>query len=499
MRASTLRDFAGAKQIDKGLKYRRRRSGVQRRNGALWRGSTESPVFAKAKMAPKNIKQEWLLMKKTVFKTVIFAGMLLVANVYAAENAKKYALSVEDAVKIAKENNVSIKRQKITLDAALRAKKDSWNSVSPSVVVGASSTVPVDFLTGGDQSSDFDASFGVNAGVSVSLSANLFTSIKSAQLDFEQSKISFDEAVRQIELSVRQSYYGLLYEKENIGLQEENLRIAKQQYESNLQKYNAGRLSEVDALSAEVNYKSKIPTVENAYTTYINDLDNFKQVLGLAIADEIEFTGSLDDYLYLGEIKVEEKDVISATLQTLESQLESAKVSVMDKRFSAFAPSLNAKLSWQDSSWYVGKDDASDPKKTASVSLSASIPLDGVLPWSQKNNAIDSAKDKVSDLELQIDNERKTFVRTINSSLRSIKQSQEAIKYKQANVELAEKNYSMTSEAYNRGTKDLLSLQNSNNTLLQAKVSLNSEILTLAKTIIKLESTIGADFGSLTK
>ena len=56
MRASTLRDFAGAKQIDKGLKYRRRRSGVQRRNGALWRGSTESPVFAKAKMAPKKYK-----------------------------------------------------------------------------------------------------------------------------------------------------------------------------------------------------------------------------------------------------------------------------------------------------------------------------------------------------------------------------------------------------------------------------------------------------------
>ena len=44
---------------------------------------------------------------------------------------------------------------------------------------------------------DYDASFGVNAGVSVSLSANLFTSIKSAQLAFEQSKISFDEAIRQ--------------------------------------------------------------------------------------------------------------------------------------------------------------------------------------------------------------------------------------------------------------------------------------------------------------
>ena len=41
---------------DKGLKYRRRRSGVQRRNGAQGRGSTESPVFAKAKMATKKYK-----------------------------------------------------------------------------------------------------------------------------------------------------------------------------------------------------------------------------------------------------------------------------------------------------------------------------------------------------------------------------------------------------------------------------------------------------------
>jgi len=48
--------FAKANDLvlaDKGLKYRRRRSVVQRRNGAQGRGSTESPVFAKAKMAQK--------------------------------------------------------------------------------------------------------------------------------------------------------------------------------------------------------------------------------------------------------------------------------------------------------------------------------------------------------------------------------------------------------------------------------------------------------------
>lgn len=417
-----------------------------------------------------------------------------------AQEGQKYSLSVEDAVKIAKENNVSVQQQKITLNAAKRTKDHSWNSVSPSLSVGATGSVPLDSLTGGDQESKYSASVGISATASLNLTANLYTTMQGAKLSYEQNELSFDEAVRSIELSVRESYYELLYSAENIKLQEENLAIAKTQYENNLAKYNSGRLSEVDALSAEVNYKSKIPTVESARTSYKNAMDNFKQVLGLMLNDEVELTGSLNDFLYLEKIDVDVTKVTSASVKNLELKLESAKNTVLDKRFSAFAPSLNASFSWKDGNWYSGYDGtAPDATKTSSLSLSASIPLDGVLPWSGKNDAVDSAKDSVADYELQLDNERKTFMRTVNSSLRSIAQSQESIRYKQANVELAQKTCDMTSEAYNRGTKDLLSLQSANNTLLTAQVTLNSEILTLAKNIMELEKTIGADFGSLTR
>lgn len=438
-------------------------------------------------------------MKKSLFTVFIFCGFFAGLFAQSLEASKTYNLTVEDAVKIALDNNVSVKRQAITLEAAERSKKDSWNSVSPSVSVGATSTLPVDALSFGDQSSDYNASLAVNASVSLSFSANLYTSIKSAKLLYEQSKISFDDALKSIELSVRESYYELLYKKENIVLQEENLRVAKKQYENNLAKYNSGRLSEVDSLSAEVNYKSMIPTVESARTAYQNSMDSFKQVLGLKIDDTVELTGSLADELYLGDVSVDEKSVTSSSIKALESKLESAKVSVLDKRFSAFAPSISASYSWRDSTWYYGGTVESDPKKSSSLTLSASIPLDGMFAWSAKNNAIDTAKDSVKDYELQLDDEKKSFVRTINSSLRSIAQSQEAIRYKQANVQLAQRTYDMTEEAYNRGTKDLLTLQNSNNTLLSAKLSLNNEILTLTKAILNLEYTIGAPAGSLKK
>lgn len=419
--------------------------------------------------------------------------MLILASAMSfgqSENETVRSLTVDEAVELAKKNNVSVARSQITLDAVARAKAHSWNSMSPSASVSASSTVPIDALS--DSDSNYTASFGVSATVSVSLSANLFTSMNAAKIAYESGKLTFDDAVKSVELGVREAFYGLLYERENIILQERNLEIAKTQYNNNLAKYNQGRLSEIDVLSAEVNYKSKIPTVESARTTFLNDLASFKQTLGLHLAEKIELAGTLDDLINLNEISVDVKNVQSSSIKLLEYELENAKNSVLERRFLAFAPKLSASFNWSDGT-------ASDAQKPASLKLSATIPLDGVLPWSARNDAIDSAQDTVKDLELQLDNEKKNLARTVMSSLRSIKQSQESIKYKQANVTLAQKTYDMTAEAYNRGTKDLLTLQNANTSLLNAQVSLKSETLTLIKTILNLENTIGVEFGTLGK
>ena len=425
-------------------------------------------------------------------ETIILSAIFFLAN-FAAN-----ALSVDEAVELAKKNNISIAREQITLSAAARANSHSWNSISPTASVSASSSIPVDSLS--DEESKYTASYGISATVSLSLSANLFTSIHGAKINYESGKLSFDDAVKSVELSVREAFYGLLYEQENIVLQEKNLEIAKTQYNNNLARYNQGRLSEIDVLSAEVNYKSKIPTVESARTTFLNDLDSFKQAVGLPTDEKIELEGSLDDLINLNEIKVDSENVKSSSVKLLEYKLASAKNSVWEKRFSAFAPSLSASLNWSDKSWYVGYDGtAPDATKSTALSLSATIPLDGVLPWSSRNDAIDSAKDTLKDLELQKNNEMKNLKRTVDSSLRSIRQSQEAISYKQANVTLAQKTYDMTAEAYNRGTKDLLTLQDANTSLLNAQVTLKSETLTLIKAILELENTIGVPFGTLGK
>ena len=47
-----------------------------------------------------------------------------------------FALSLEQALSLAMENNISLKREEIILGAAERTSRHSWNSLLPSVSVG---------------------------------------------------------------------------------------------------------------------------------------------------------------------------------------------------------------------------------------------------------------------------------------------------------------------------------------------------------------------------
>ena len=422
---------------------------------------------------------------------------------FGAVSQQPLVLTVDDAVARALESNVSARRNEITLAALERAKSHSWNSASPSITFDGSAGIPLNDLTDEAARSRYDANFGISASVAFSLTANLYTKMQAAKLNYEIGKMSFMDSLRAIELSVREAFFNLLYEKENIALQERNSEISRSQYDSNLTKYNQGRLSELDVLAAEVDYKNTLPVLESARTSYENNLSAFKQLLGIGLDEPVELNGSLEDKIMLGEVELGGVEVFSSSVKALEKRVEAAENSVLDARFSAYAPTLRATLSWRDQYWYAGYDGdppaGTDAAKSTSLSLSASIPLDGILPWSARHDAVESAKDAVKDYELQLENERTTLRMNIDSYLRSIGASQASIRARQANVELAERRYTMTLDAYNRGARDFLAVQNANSALLSAQVSLKSEILKLISALLRLENTIGVPFGSLSR
>ena len=423
-------------------------------------------------------------MKRLIIAMIVAASFSLYAQ-SANENTR--VITVEDAVVLAADNNISLKRQKLTLDALDKRNKTSWNSVSPSLKASGGIGIPL-----GDDIGSVSYSFG--GSVSLSLTPSLYTSIRDAKLKYESGKTSYEDAVRQVELNVRKLFYSLLYTNESIALQKRNMETARLRYENNRDKYNRGQLSELDLLQSQYSYESQRPTIESAEIAYQNNMASFKQTLGIPQNEKIELSGSLSDAVPPESFTVTQNVEDLPSVKKILANIELQKNSLLATRFSAYGPSITASYSY-------GKKGSSTSNILMTtgneIQLSLSIPLDGYLPWTNGALNVDAQKANLKDLELQLENEKTTASLNLQNSIKNILQKQSQMEMLNRNVEIAQKSYDMTLTAYNHGSRDLLTLQNASDSLLKAKTDRESHIFNLISAVLDLEYTLGLPFGSL--
>lgn len=420
-------------------------------------------------------------LKKKIF--VLFFS--IAAFAFADENIIE--LSLEDAVKSALENNVSIKQSEISLDAKKRESDYSWNSISPSISGTGrySKNIP--------GTSDDKASLSAGISLSATLSPSVYTSAKNAGLSYSQQQLSYQNDLRSVELNVRKNYYSLLYKIEEISLKEKSLETSKNQYESNLAKYKRGTLSRLDVLSAQVSYQNDQLELKSLNAEMENSIASFKQLVGLPQDAKISLSGSFENILNLKNISIEGMELNSFSIESLQKQIDSAKNSLLASRFTAYGPSLSASYSYN----YSSMDGGSNWDDNGTLSLQASIPLDGFLPWSNSSLNVQSKKDSVKSLELELEDAKTSLEVNISTLMNKINQCLENIALRKSSIELAQTTYEMTLESYSHGTKDLLSLQTASDNLLSAKVNLISEAYNLICAVLDLENTAGIPFGTL--
>lgn len=408
-------------------------------------------------------------------------------------------LTVEEAVNLALQNNIDIKNNKIDLEDLALKEKYSWNSASPSL----NSSVG---FSGG--SSDWaKVGYSVEAGIVLSLTPALATSMKAAALAYEAGKTTLEATKRSVELNVRRTFYSLVYFNENLETQEKNLETLKQTYEANKSKYNQGRLSELNLLQSQYNYESKLPAIENLKTTYNSNLDNFKLILGLNLSDKIELSGSLDDF---ANVQIDESvlavDIESLpSITSLKQSIAAAENNLESTKYTTYRPSVTLSLtdnlsgSSKDTEDFAGKvtQKAWVPKNSFSYRLSVSIPLDGYLPWSNKSITLQTQMSGIKKSELSLEQKKSSIALTIQNGYNTILQAQTQLKLLEKSVELSQKTYDATKKAYNMGSTDLLSLQTAENNLYTAKYNVQNQKYTIISAILDLENTLGLPFGEL--
>ena len=412
-------------------------------------------------------------------------------------------ITVDDAVVLAADNNVSLKRQKLNLDMLEKKNAVSWNSVSPTLRLSGSYNDG--FISGTFQDGEYtdtsdllgSGSWTIGASISLAITPSLYTSIKDAKLKFESGKTSYEDAVRQIELSIRKLFYSLLYAKESMNLQKRNMETARLRYENNRDKYNRGQLSELDLLQSQYSYESQRPSIESAEIAYQNNIASFKQIMGIPQNEEIELSGSLADAIPPASFTIDSSVDELPSIKKIKASIEQQKNSLLASRFSAYGPTLSASYSYGKAGSNLTKDFEQLSTTGNKIQLGISIPLDGYIPWSNGSLSIANQKAVLKDLELQLENERTSAELNLQNSIKNIKQKQSQMELLNRNVEIAQKAYDMTLAAYSHGSRDLLTLQNSADSLLKAKTDRESQLYNLISAVLDLENTLGIPFGSL--
>jgi outer membrane protein TolC len=400
-------------------------------------------------------------------------------------------LNVEDAVVLAFANNASLKQAAISLEAKRRALGIAWNEALPSLTASGGL-----YQSGTVSSAGSSTTYGMGElSLSLSLSASFGDDMKLAKLNYESQLLGYQVTRNALELSIRKSFYNILLDTENLKQAKQNIEREDESYKQTEDKYKAGLASELDYLTAKVNLETLKPKEDAYATTLENDMETFKNALGLDQDDDISLTGSLD--LKDGAIRqiieqaMAKRPTENLSVATASKTLEIAKITHDSLYKSKLMPSLALSAFAEPLMPLVSTTGNTSSAIATSATLALSFPVGNFVPGSSAQESIAEAKDSEAVDDSKLADSIKTTQVSRKSDKRSVENYQSTLSVLKLNVDLTQRAYDAAKAAYDKGLESLTDLQSAEGNLDSAKLSALTEAYDLIAAILELESETG--------
>ena len=484
-------------------------------------------------------------MKRSI-SLVVSIFLPLIALAQAADTtAAPTLLSLEDAIRVALSENASVKVADKEVERTGYARKGSYAALFPQINGSASyqRTIKkqVMYMDGGgfDMSSmmaetmatyllplyaqhpdvpyptpakpdEGESSSSSNEGFSVGrwnswsaglnaamplVNAQLWESIRlsgqNVELAVEKARSSRLETVNQ----VKQAYFACLLAREAFAVYKSAYENALENFNQIQRRYNAQKASELDLTRAKTTLAAAIPNVYDAESSVILSLWQLKAVMGVNLDENIDVSGSLDDYakhmLYdLGEssgLSLEN----NSTMRQLAIQAEQLASAVRSQQY-AFLPTLS--LSFNYSINAMTNDFKFSEYKWSPysfVGLSLSVP---VFSGGQRLNAVRQARVQADELDIQRTNTERQLKISIRQYLNQMETAMKSYSSAESAAETARKAYDIASKSYNVGRSTLTDLNDAQLALTQSRLGVYQAVYNFVTAKANLENTLGADF-----
>jgi outer membrane protein TolC len=443
-------------------------------------------------------------------KTWFLVVLLVLGSHLAAQEAQK--LSIDQAVNLAIEHNLSLSNTKRDLAAKQRKADTAWNVFIPTVDVSGTlarmnevpKTVtipgsPVQELPQWSLSSRFSAALTLNVA--------LFEGLKNVRMDYENGKIGYEKARAQLERDVRKSYIQILLLQENVKLLKENLAAAEQRLETARANYRGGLVPELTVLQAQVGAENLKPTIQDLENSLQLAIESLAMSLGLPHGTRLELQSlPLPDL----SLDLDMEALISRAVKD-KPDLEELRRSILllqsTKRanfYQLYTPSLS--LGWTFDPTFQGDpmkdnwfDSESWKQRSGMFSITLAWRLNSLLPFSREAQGLADLDDTIAKMNTSLAMAVRGTETEVYSIILKLQKSQQSMNALKLNVDLAKRAYALTEDAYKAGLKDIMEITNADLDLRKAQLEVMKEQFNYITGLLDLEYAIGVPFGTLTR
>ena len=229
-------------------------------------------------------------MEKRSFLSLI---VMLVCNITIQAQSKKWTL--EECVTYAIQNNISIKQSELDSKMALIDKKSAVGRFLPSLNASASHSWNIglnqDITTGllQNKTTQF-TSAGANVGIDIYRGLQNQNTLRKANLSIVAAKYQLVKMQEDVALNVANAFLQVLFNKENLKVQKEQLRINEKQYVRSEELVKVGSIPRGDLLDVKATLalnNQNVITAENSllisklslsHLLQLKDFENFDVV-----------------------------------------------------------------------------------------------------------------------------------------------------------------------------------------------------------------------------
>lgn len=224
-------------------------------------------------------------------------------DLFALQNADENAITIEQAIEIALENNSSIQIAQKTAQIYDQQVKQYWSYVYPQINLSGSYTRtlhPQEAITSmGKFRMSLDNATSATAEASLLLwkGGAVRAGIRMGKYHSQSGYLELAETQNLIKDNVNTLCFGIILSHALIQVQQENLDIAKDHLKEIQQKYKQGLASDLDVLNQKVKVSNSEPSLIQAKNAYEIGLLTLRRILNKDPQDPLSLTWDLKDIL----------------------------------------------------------------------------------------------------------------------------------------------------------------------------------------------------------